>query len=381
MANHDPLAPGAIRVAHLLSGLAYGGKEQIALDIAREARAQGDPHLLILYDTPYRSAALDLQPHDVPWHHITRGKGLDIRFIRDLARTVRHQRVDIVHAHAASAIVYAALMKIFAWPFKVKAIGTLHVKASLGGWRGRIGLLAASFLVDRLFAVSDALARESRGELHYRGLKTIHNGIDLDLHSPQARTPQARSALRQRLGIPSSAFVVGSLGRLAPIKRHHDLILAATEIQHTSPDVHIVIGGDGELKHELEAAAAGLKNVSLIGPVADKAAFYGGLDAFALCSGHEAAPLVLLEAMAYGLPVVATDVGGVPEFVGAPDSLCRALVPVACVECLSAAIAALAAARPGLSQACAGNRERAERFGTHQMFKRYRAEYRALVGR
>ena len=155
-------------------------------------------------------------------------------------------------------------------------------------------------------------------------------------------TPLRRSGARASLGVPTEAFVVGTVGRLSRQKRHDLLIQALSRLTDQMPTMHLVILGDGELREETKKLAADLLpgRVTLTGHRVDVPQILGALDMFALSSDFEGLPFALLEAMATGLPIVTTDVQGAGEAIrheregllvppGEPDTLAAAIFRLA----------------------------------------------------
>ncbi len=142
----------------------------------------------------------------------------------------------------------------------------------------------------------------------------IRPGIDVAPFADRDALIRSGADLRERLGIPSGAFVAGSMGRLSPQKNPGMIVDAALAL----PDVHWLMIGDGPLREELEARIRreGLEGrVHLAGLRTDAAACLGALDLFVLPSLWEGAPLTILEASAAGIPIAAADVGGVSEIL------------------------------------------------------------------
>jgi glycosyltransferase involved in cell wall biosynthesis len=167
----------------------------------------------------------------------------------------------------------------------------------------------------------------------------IYNGIDAEFFKPAGKRDQAR----ERLGVPGERFLAGTIGRLVPQKRQQDLLLAIERLKKAGRNVGGVLIGEGPERSKLEekVRALGLeKEIIFTGFCDDTPALYSGLDAFVLCSEREGFPMTLLEAMAAGVPVVATDVGGVSECVehektgllipaGEPEAIADALLRLA----------------------------------------------------
>ena len=143
----------------------------------------------------------------------------------------------------------------------------------------------------------------------------IYNGIDIEAFS---RPPNGKQNLRQNLNIPTDAILCTTVGRLVPVKGQADLLYAFAQAQKTERLLHLLLVGEGELRAELEdlTKQLGIQNhVHFVGWRDDVADLLGISDIFVLPSHNEGLSLVIVEAMARSLPVIATEVGGVPEVV------------------------------------------------------------------
>jgi glycosyltransferase involved in cell wall biosynthesis len=186
--------------------------------------------------------------------------------------------------------------------------------------------------------VTPSLARIATHECDPNRVHVIANGIDTSSFAPR---PGARSDLRRELGLPEDAWVVGTVGRLAPEKDQALLVRAMAPF--LGERRRLVIVGDGPERDALSAAIEEVnaaRYVRLTGARSDVARLLSAFDAFALPSRTEGLPLVLLEAMASELPVVATSVGGVPDLV--VPLVTGLLVPPNDIPAMRAALLALA---------------------------------------
>jgi glycosyltransferase involved in cell wall biosynthesis len=183
--------------------------------------------------------------------------------------------------------------------------------------------------------------------------RVIPNGVPL----PEG-TSATRNRARAELGAGEDSFVVGCVARLSAEKNHAGLLEAFAELLETEPNAILACAGDGPLADALRAqtSAAGIaSHVRWLGAVDDMQSFYSAIDVCALNSNREGLPLCLLEAMSFGVPVVASDVGGVGELLAddagllvpprAPAALSRALLSLSAEPALAAKIAANGRAR------------------------------------
>jgi glycosyltransferase involved in cell wall biosynthesis len=231
---------------------------------------------------------------------------------------------------------------------------------------------AESFKRRRVLARRFVLPGAHRIVVPSQRLRLIPNGIPLDRFAPG----DGGRETRERLGIPAGAIVVGTVGSLRAVKNFARLLEACA----VAGDVHLLVVGDGEDRPELERRASApdlAGRVHFAGYQADPAPWYRAMDLFALSSDSEQMPLCLVEAMASGLPVAATDVGDVRAML--PDEQAPLLVPVdgaGTAPALGERIASLARDAEARRRLGRLNRRRAEeRFAFERMCGSYREVY------
>lgn len=233
----------------------------------------------------------------------------------------------------------------------------------------------------RLVVISDtlrkiALERWRETPLH---LRFIPNGIEVE----RFETRDGQPALRRELGLPDQAIVVGAVGHLRP-EKNLSRLLRAVALATSSAPLCLIVLGDGPMRAALEgeAAAAGLENrVRFVGHRTDPRPFYRAFDVFALTSDTEQMPLSLLEAMASGLPAVATNVGDVVAMLPGEQAPFVALPGgEACTQALATSISRLAA-DPGLrARLGEKNQGRVRQFYSQRaMVDAYREVYRQAI--
>jgi glycosyltransferase involved in cell wall biosynthesis len=302
---------GSVRVAHVLSSLALGGQERVALDLASHQRSAGwNVTALSLAPPPEGPLGRDFRVAGVAVETFEKRAGVNFALAVRLGLWMRG-RFDLIHTHNPAALLYGAPAAALA---RIACVHTKHGANPRAGRRLMANRLAGR-LVDAFVAVSPETAEVARrrNEVAESKLRVIPNGIDLERFVPD---PAARDATRAALGIDRSAWVVGTVGRLAVEKNQALLLRAIAPL--LEPNGHILLIGDGPLAKSLAALAVELRierHVHLLGARPDVPALLNALDVFALSSVTEGLPLVIPEAMATGLPVISTAVGGIPTVV------------------------------------------------------------------
>lgn len=364
-------------VAHLVQNLDVGGLERVVINLM----AGTDParYRAMLYTLgPGGTLADDVERRGFAVRRLAKGPGLDHGLFLRLARRFRADGIRVVHSHNYSPLVYASVAGRLA-----RVAGHVYTAhgAKTAGRRATRRFQRFGLVDDIVFVSADARRVSlAAGAVVDHRVHTIVNGIDVDAY---ARGAAVRERVRGELGIPSSAPVAGIVARLTPAKDHVNLFDAFARLRDSHPEARCVVVGDGELRSDLERALheRGLAGrVMLVGRRDDVAEVLAALDVFVLSSSTEGLAVTLLEAMAAGLPVVATRVGGNPEVVD--DARTGLLVPPRNAAALSAALARLfddPAARRRMGDR---GRERCRaQFGVATMVARYEGIYDQLLGK
>ena len=245
-------------------------------------------------------------------------RGLKLQAIRDIRKLAATRNFAFCIAHRFKPI-YVALLGT-----KLLVIGVHH---AFGDYKRRSRQLFANFYRKRLalLAVSNAVRDDIRGRLPSwpaERIETLYNRINVE--AVQAEQV-SRNEARAFLGLPQGAWVVGNVGRLHPDKDQATLIRGfANALPQLPAGSLLAILGSGRLEAQLKALAVELgvaKAVKFLGQVPDARRYFKAFDVFVLTSDHEPFGMVLLEAMAAGVPVLATDCGGASEVLGKPDAL------------------------------------------------------------
>lgn len=297
-----PFLDCARQYASLFAGTPYAVTTVYLTGAPDEAVARGSASDEVIF--------LDYRSRDV--------RGLKLKAIADLRRLLRERDVRLCIAHRFKP-VYVALLGS-----RLPVIGVHHAFGDYHRLSRRVfaGLFRARL---RLLGVSDAVRDDLRASLPdwpASHIETLHNR--LDVAAAQAGL-LSREDARRSLGLSADAWVVGNVGRLHPDKDQATLIRAfARALPGLPAGSLLAIMGSGRLEAELKALAAeeGVAGqVRFLGQVADGRRYFRAFDLFALSSDHEPFGMVLLEAMAAGVPLAATACGGAPEVLDGTGAL------------------------------------------------------------
>lgn len=341
----------------------------MALDLAIGQKARGhDVGVISLAAPPDGAMADEFAAAGISVGRVVKRDGLDATLVPRLAAALRERHADVVHTHNPLPLIYGAPAA------RLAGAVAIHTKHGINpGSRGNRWLRrAAGSLVHEFVAVSATTAAQARiqNDVPPGKLRTIPNGIRLDRYAPDL---EARAATRVELGL-GDAWVVGTVGRLDAVKNQAMLVRAMAPI--LSSRVRLVIIGEGDARADIEAAIAGLPEprwVVMAGRRMDVPRLIHAFDVFALSSSSEGLPLVVPEAMAAGLPIVTTGVGGLPDVVD--DQVTGRVVPVDAAA-LGAALAELEADRDKARDMGARARgEALRRFSYDRMVDAYLALY------
>lgn len=256
---------------------------------------------------------------------------LDLVTAAKLRNAVIQYGIDILHAHSSHAVTYAVLARKLAGRGSVVASRRVDFPPNaniFSKWKYR--------QPDRIIAISNCIARVMRAfGVDEDRLRTVHSGIDISRFDV---APLPRAAL----GVSDDAPLAGNVAALVGHKDHRTLLLAVPLILRELPDFRLLIAGEGKLRQELEAEIARLNiahAVILLGQRSDVPQLLRALDVFILSSSEEGLGTSVLDAMACGVPVVATDAGGIPEMVS--DGETGLLAPIRDADALAGRVVRL----------------------------------------
>ena len=369
------------RLLWLVDSLGAGGAEALVVTYAEAVRGKQEFFVACLSGADGVNAQR-LQALGVPVIDLRARNLRDVAAFRRLLAAIREHRIELIHAHLTYSSIWSAIASRLTG---VPAIASLHVSPRATRTLKDSALhRVATDLRDRLMRailnrwsrivvmVSGAL----RDDYLARGLKSakmrvVHNGIELD----RFRRPrdESRARLERELNIPSGVPIVATVAVLRPKKGIEVLLEAVPQVRNA---VFVIIG-DGPLRDEWTriAESRGVADrVRWAGYRKDVDALLAGCDLFVHPSLDDAFPTVLLEAMAAGLPIVASRVGGIPEIV--TPGVTGELVPPGDARALASAINALLGSDDTLRLMRAAAESHASRFSTAAWIDRLTAVYR-----
>lgn len=365
------------RVLFVLPYMEAGGTERHVLHLVR--RLHRDHRVALLSpEGPMLDEFLQLGIEYRPFPRLEKNLFAGLReFRRGLRQLINDFDPSVVHVHAAAELALLVRTVNGSIPVVLTthgfAVANPDANYRLAAWICRLGR------VKKVIGVSRSEAQMlHRGGLTESRLRVVHNGIP-DLEEPPINW-------RERLGWPVDAPVIGAVGRLEPVKGFHLLLDAIAALPDELGPAwalppRIVIVGDGSERDALERQAAELglaERVHFAGYRPDAYRAPGGFDVMVIPSLQEAFGLVCLEAMAAGCPVIASDVGGLPELVR--DGETGLLVPAGDADALVEALVRLLGDRDGARRMGALARQRfLQDFHVERMVERTRDIYSEVV--
>ena len=305
---------GIKSVAFVLSKFGRGGAERVVYQLAKSLRNRGIDILCICLEE-IGSLGERIQPSDFNFISLNSQSSYDLKSLADLSKYLYKFNPDIVNVHSYSVLPYVSLASLSGTIHRV--VFTAHGLLYEGFKKYMIRYRAASYCLAGLSAVSEQVAERHRIYLGWRKpIEVIENGIEIVVTDDEKR-----GETRKTLGITDDTFVFLNIGNIRPEKGIENIFKAVYILKSlkVKKKFCVVIVGAAQDKpyyeksYKLSVELGVTDNIVWAGHVNDVNAIYAIGDAFLLSSRSEGLPLVVLEAMSCGLPVIATRVGGVPQ--------------------------------------------------------------------
>ena len=363
-----------MHIVQVVESLDRGGLERMALDLAVAQKRLG--HSTSIYCLHERGALADeAESAGVPVTAFLKPRGFSVPVLWAMGRALRAAKADAVQTHNPGVHHYAAIAGKLSGR-RVAVVSTRHSALTSKGlpyqerWFNWVMPLTGAVVF-----VCDDTRRKLAARMTPPAEKShvIFNGIRLDPYRTQQAAP----------GSVAGRVRFGTIGRMVPAKAHEILLDAFAAVRAELPHAELWLGGYGEREAALreQAARLGLAGTPALRmeKVTAPAEFYAGFDIFVLSSVNEGLPLVTLEAMAAGLPVVSTRVGGSPE-VAPEGEVAWYCEPGSAKKLASAMLAAARAGAAEWQRRGARARELAlSRYGVEHMAAQYDAIFRKLT--
>ncbi len=366
------------RVALVLTELRPGGMERVVTHLATTLPEMGVMPVVVCLENPGELAA-GLDEAGVEVVALESFRGFDLKAMWRLKKLVRSFGVQVVNVHDSTSLPYAAGARLMG--ARVPIVFTGHGLLYEGFEKPKLRYRLPAKLVSAVTAVSEPVAERHVPHLGWTGpVDVISNGVPVI-----ERSEDERARIRRELGIDESTTVFLSVGNARPEKGFEDLLDAAATLQQNDagPYCWLVVGKMPETdyctmlrqKHrqlDLEGV------VNFVGFRGDVESFYSATDVLVMPSRSEGLPMVILEAMTAGLPIVATAVGGIPE---ALDDGAGRVVPPRRPTDLAGALARVmndTSMRADLGETA--RRRSAEKDSVQAMTRGYLEVYRRVAG-
>jgi glycosyltransferase involved in cell wall biosynthesis len=369
-----------MRILLLSTSMGMGGADSQLLSAAREMRSRGH-EVLIVSMTPLGPMGLEARRAGIPTESLRLRRGLpDPRGLLRLVRLVRAWRPDVLHSHMVHANLLARALRIFVpVPALVSTIHNIYE----GGRLRMAAYRLTNRLVDHMTIVSEAASDRfvAEGIVPKSQLTVVPNGVDPAVF--RTVPGEVRQSFRRSVGIDRE-FVWLAVGRFEIAKAYPDMLRGFARVHGQRPEAVLLLVGHGSLQAETEALAKSLGlggSVRFLGVRNDVPEIMSAADGYVMSSAWEGMPMVLLEAAAAGLPIVATAVGGNREVVSDEES--GFLVPPGDSESLgSAMLRLMELSEPARRAMGEQGRERIRiHYGLSRVVDRWEGLYREVLAR
>ncbi|WP_153637442.1 glycosyltransferase [Marinobacter salsuginis] len=303
-----------IRVLHVTLNMGIGGTEQVIRQLVMGMETEGVESEILCIDGCIGAIGEGLQQVGITVHKLKRRQGFDWSLIAGIRKRLRAGRFDVVHCHQYTPWLYGWLAAL-GTPARV--VFTEHGRLHPDRYRYKAMLVnpVMAMFTTTIVSISSA-TKEALVRFEFiprKKIRVIYNGT-----SALKRNDIEAQKVRDNLGIPKDAFVVGTVSRLDPVKNQSMMLRAFKEFSEKYPDSYLLMVGDGSDKEKLISLATELgisERTMFTGFINNPIHYLSAMDVFLLSSHTEGTSMTLLEAMSLEIPSVATQVGGNPEII------------------------------------------------------------------
>lgn len=303
-----------IRILHITFNMGFGGTEQVIRQLVTNLPADNFKSRVLCIDGHVGEIGKQIAEEGIPVFALQRAPGFDWELAKQIRRVIRSHQIDIVHCHQYTPWVYGWLAHIGT---SAKVMFTEHGRFYPDRYRLKAVVInpLIALATNAVIAISSS-TRDSLARYEFipkKKIQVIYNGI-----RGLNRDAEIAYKIRNELGIPGNAFLMGTVARLDPVKNQSMMLEAFAGILSNDRNTWLLIVGDGPVREILEDKARSLgisANVVFAGFQAYPENYLAAMDLFLLSSHTEGTSMTLLEAMSMGIPAVATAVGGNKEII------------------------------------------------------------------
>jgi len=322
--------PAAIRLLAIIEANTITGPAKNLLQFADLARCRVEGPAVEVHAAVFQRPGAptifleSAERHSLPVHVLPENRRFDSTVLTSLNGLVRDLNPDLVQSHAVKShflVRQAGIHRFKPWIAFHHGYTAPTLTARLYNLLDYWSLRAARHVITMSVPFQQEMIRKG---VSANRITVVHNAIDPDWGASW-HEPNRAAELRASMGIQPGAKVILLVGRFSREKDHHTILEAVARLRRDPqiPNPHLVLVGDGPERARIEQTIRSLQlddAVTLTGQVPSAEPYYGIADAAVLSSRSEGSPNALLEAMAFGIPVVATNVGGIPEIVRHDES-------------------------------------------------------------
>lgn len=377
--GEKPDGPRRLRILWLIKDLDPGGAEKLLLSLAKVRDSNAFDYELAYLIPSCKTLLPDFEAEGISVHCLSNGRDLDLRWAWRLRRMLKCRRFDIVHPQMRyPAIIARLVVRSLPRRHRPRLVVTEHLEWDQDRVVTRLLNRLTFRFDDADLGVAERVRKSLPARLQSR-METVVHG--LDLAAVEAAAAERHQA-RQELGVADNEFLVGTVANLRAQKGYEFLLPAAKQMVEEGLPVRFAAVGGGlravavaNLHHQLDLGDRFL----LLGTRLDAVRIASGFDIFVLASLYEGLPVALMEALALGLPVVVTSVGGMPEIV--ENGVEGLIVPPGDSDAIAEALRSLIRDPDRLSTMAAAARRRGRKLDITIAARRIEDVYRKVNSR
>jgi glycosyltransferase involved in cell wall biosynthesis len=307
-------------VLHLIDSGGFYGAEAVILNLCLGLEDSGFRQVIGCFipdSKQHNELGLTAEKKGIRVRYISMKNKINLGGLKQLRDIIKEEKIMLIHSHGYKPSFYCLLLHIL---YKVPYIITCHLW-TMDNFKYRLYVLLdriSMLFAERVVAVSQPIMNDIyRWKINRKNVIMINNGIDIYKYTECIDNLNPQN-LRNELGLQQNTLIIGNIGRLTHQKAQHIFIEAASIIINKRSDIEFIILGEGDQRDYIDGLIMKLgisQKVHLAGFRQDAIQIMKLFEVFVLCSINEGLPIVILEAMSLGVPIVSTDVGDIPNVI------------------------------------------------------------------